>query len=75
MSRWDLYLDQSNAMGLIALALFIVEFGLFAWWYMIQVSTLPLIVRLRSQILTAFWVFVAALYLAFFGWLSFGWPS
>lgn len=73
--RWQIYLQQSQAMGVIALAMLILEFGIFSAWFMIQISKLPVIVKYRSCLTIGFWCFCTALYLGFFGWLCFGWPG
>ena len=73
--RWQLYLDQTHAMGVIALAMLVVEFGLFVGWYLIQVSQLPVIARHRSCLNAGLWTFLVGIYLAFISWLFFFWPA
>jgi hypothetical protein len=73
--RWELYNEQVHGQGRVALAVFVLNFGIFSWWALLQRVNVPFVARHRHQLVTAFWIVVLVLYLAFFLWLCFAWPE
>jgi len=62
--RWDLYVDQTLGAGSIALAIFVVCFGIFSWWYIIQ--RLPWLEPWREKLIKCFWSMIVILYVVLF---------
>lgn len=71
--RWQLYLDQSAGLGNVALAIGVSMLGLFAWWLLIEKTSL--LDRWRPQLNTGFWSVITIIFLLFFLWLCFLWPG
>lgn len=71
--RWEIYLSQTQGAGRVALAVALACFGLFLWWYLIQVA--PWLAAWRPRLTTGFWIMVGALYFILMGFIFFAWPE
>ena len=73
--KWELYLDQVHGIGNIALAVFVAQIGIFAWWALINWDGIQYFMIHRKKFNTIFWAMVVQAYLLFFILLAFFWPE
>lgn len=71
--RWDLYLNQTQGAGVITLAIFLLVFGTFSWWYILEQSRFLAAHKARNM--TSFWIVIASLYSIITYLILFQWPE
>jgi len=71
--RWDIYLNQTQGAGHVTMAVCLVTFGIFSWWYLIQKA--PWLDLYRPRLTEYFWVLICVLYFVMMGLIFFAWPE